>query len=536
MFSIIIVDDNRLVSEGIRELVDWESLGVEVAGICDNGLEGYKMAMKLKPDFVISDVDMPVMDGLEMAAKIKDALLETKFIFISCFDDFNYVKEAMDLEAYKYILKPINFDELTSVIQKLSKLKNQNLIQKGVENELKLQVRRSIPLLQQQFFKDLLYGRLTDEEDILAHMRYLGIERVNQYYTVVFVEVDDYELKYSGVDIEKKYLIIEGIKKYINELMLFKDNGYIINQQHNSLGFIIYTPNNKDEELSSILEALSLCKGSINNKLNVNITFGVSEFSVNIKNMPKLLEYAEYAVKSKFYSRGNTIIMSSDIKDFSEFEHYNLQILRNDIKEIFVNEKKELIDTFINKYYMTNTHLPQNYIKSLTFSIVNIIHTILIEENQSFENVFQSETAIWEKISRFETIVDIEQWISYLFKEVISYLSNKESNRYKKIVEDIKRIVGKNYAEVNNIEEIIKPLFISASHANLIFKQKTGMTIFDYLVDTRMEQAKKMLEDPYSKVYEVSEKVGYKNKSYFSSIFKEYTGLTPKQYTNRNSK
>jgi two-component system, response regulator YesN len=537
MFSLIIVDDNRLVSEGIRDLVDWEELDIEIVGLAANGVEGYDMAVKLKPDFVMADVDMPIMDGLDMAAKIKEDLPETKFIFISCFDDFNYVKEAMDLEAYKYVLKPIDFEELTTAVRRLVAAKYNHMVQRQMEREIKEQLAKSIPVLQEQFFRDIIYGKLKVEEDILKHMNYLGMESVQKHYLVFFIEIDNYDERFAEVEVEKKYFIIEGIKKYVKQVVFEGQNGYFLNQQHNSVAFIIFLKSpNKDEELETLMDSLSECKDSINRDLSVNLTIGVSDFSDRMTELARLLQSAEYTVKAKFYSEGNRIILSSEVKNEETYDYYNLQEIKVELKQIFEQGRQEDIYSLIQKYYSLDIRFPQSYVKSLTFSIVNIVQTLLIERNQSLSNIFESDTIMWAKLSKFETIVDIKKWITEVLNEVWRYLNNRESNRYRKIIDDIKYIIDSRYAEVNNIEEIVKPLYISASHANLIFKQQTGHTIFDYLVQARMEAAKKLLQNPYSKVYEVSEKVGYKNKSYFSAIFKEYTGMTPRQFTDSNSK
>ena len=179
--------------------------------------------------------------------------------------------------------------------------------------------------------------------------------------------------------------------------------------------------------------------------------------------------------------------------------------------------------------------MPEPYIKSLSFSIINIVQTVLLEKNESLGSIFDSETSMYVKLSRFETILDIRQWLINILEIVRQYLNRNGNSRFKKIVEDIKAEIDRNFSEISNIDQIVKPLYISASYANAIFKQHTGSTIFDYLLNKRMETAKKMLTDPSYKIYEIAEKIGYKDKSYFSWVFKEFTGLTPKQYSNKNT-
>lgn len=536
MISAIIVDDNALICEGIRDFINWESLGVSLLGICKNGLEGYNMAIALRPDLMIVDVDMPIMDGLTMVSRLNPELPDLNCIYISCFEDFRYVKGAMDLGAYKYVLKPIRFEELYEAIKDLCSNKKQKIKQKELYDELTSQIKYSKPILLEHFFGNLIYGRYSDEGYVCEHLRYLEMDISEQCYVIVFLEIDHYDLAYRNREMEQKYVIIEGIKKYVHDIVLHNHTGYIINQNHNSISFLILSGRDmKNEELNTIVDDLSELKNRVNFSLNTKITIGISEFSNQMIQMPKLLQNAIYAVKSKFYSKGNRIILSSDVKNFESQESYNLQELKNDIKTVFQQAEKDAIENLIDKYYNIHGMPYEGYIKSLTFSIMNIVKTIFIEENiHELKDIFESETVVWDKLHKLETLDLIIQWVKELLDDTQKcYEANKKKSRYGKIVDDIKNIIENDYASINNIEDVVKTLYISASHANLIFKQEMNMSIFDYVVYRRIEAAKELLSDPYSKVYEVSEKIGYKNKSYFSAIFKKFTGMTPRQYASR---
>jgi len=151
-------------------------------------------------------------------------------------------------------------------------------------------------------------------------------------------------------------------------------------------------------------------------------------------------------------------------------------------------------------------------------------------------HIFGKEALPWNKLAKFETIPDVKQWIVNILSAAKEYLDNQQDRRYRTIVSDIRHIIEQEYATIQNVEDIVRSLFISSSYANRIFKQHEGMSLFEYLVKVRMEQARNMLEDPYRKIYEISESVGYVSKSYFSSLFKETTGMTPKQYRDRCGK
>jgi Response regulator containing CheY-like receiver domain and AraC-type DNA-binding domain len=536
MFSILIVDDNISDREGIKGLINWEILGIEVIGLAVDGLDGYKKAVELRPDFILTDVAMPVMDGIKMTQKVKAEIPKTKFIFMSCFDDFEFLKGAINLEVYGYILKPIDLLELTNAIEKIKNLRQAELEKEQNDEELKKQLKESMPILQEQFIRDLLYGKLENENEIRDRMEYLNIDFTNKFYSVLFLQIDNYDLLYPDITTEHRHLMIYSIQKCVEETILKDIPGYVSNQQYNSIAIILLIDNvcSKDA-LNIIIDSANTCKDIINRKLSLNITIGISEFSTVFKMMPEIFESAEYAVKSKFFSSGNRIILASEVKLPDNDFQYDVLELKRKINLIMECRDENDVISFIDECYNADVRYPEAYIKSLSYTIVNIVQTILIERNESFSSVFGRDLVVWNELPRLETVADIKKWLIYIVENVRRFLDNTENGRYQKIVEDIKSIINEEYSKIENVGQIISSLYISASHANFIFKQQTGQTIFDYLIMKRMEVAKNMLLDPYIKIYEIAEKTGYNTKSYFASVFKEYTGLTPKQFRDKHS-
>jgi two-component system, response regulator YesN len=167
---------------------------------------------------------------------------------------------------------------------------------------------------------------------------------------------------------------------------------------------------------------------------------------------------------------------------------------------------------------------------------MNAVQDILSERNENMARVFGSEALPWNKLAKFDSIQDVKQWIVNILAAVKEYLDGQQDRRYRTIVSDIKRIIEQEYATIQNVGDIVHSLYISSSYANRLFKQYEGMSLFEYLVKIRMDKARQMLEDPYRKIYDISESVGYVSKSYFSSLFKETTGMSPKQYRDRCGK
>lgn len=123
MLKVLLVDDEMFVRKGMHELIDWHGLGMEIAGEAENGLEALDRAECLQPDVIITDIRMPVLDGLELIRSVvKSPNLEPVFIIISGYHDFKYAQQAIRYGVQDYILKPIDEEEMTATLQKAGNL------------------------------------------------------------------------------------------------------------------------------------------------------------------------------------------------------------------------------------------------------------------------------------------------------------------------------------------------------------------------------------------------------------------------------
>jgi two-component system response regulator YesN len=530
MLTILIIDDNPLDLSGVSELIDWDNLGIQVVGVAADGCEGYQKAMELRPDIILTDVDMPILDGLKMADMIQKNVTNAKFVFMSCFDDFNYIKEAMDLDAFRYVLKPIKLDELTTVILKIKRVIELELNKDLVQEKLQQQLQVSLPVIQEQFFRDLLYGKWSLESDASEQLKSQGVENTNRQYSVAFIEIDSYEITYSHYTKEQKYAVIHKTIDYLAGILPQSQTPYLSNHGNHCIVIVLAT---NEHESPDLMKLLNKCKDELNEKMKFQVTIGISHSSDHLTHITELFYQAEYAVKSKFYGSGNCIIAASDMPVIDLILEYDLQAIKKELQLMMENGLPEDAIQFIENHYGKNKHFIESHVKSFTVSIVNMLQMILLEKNVNLEEVFGERFILWDKLYQFETADQIKQWLQDLLKDVLKHSHNLENNRHKKIVEDIKKYIEENFNTIESVDQIAKTFYFSARYANHIFKQNTGKTIFDFLISSRVEAAQTLLLEPNAKVYDVSEKVGYLNNSYFCSLFKQNTGLTPKQYMDR---
>lgn len=170
--------------------------------------------------------------------------------------------------------------------------------------------------------------------------------------------------------------------------------------------------------------------------------------------------------------------------------------------------------------------------REICVALIVEVDKILRERDTSINEVIGRSNIIINEVSKMPTISSIKNWLADILKIVNNYMKNLENSRMRFYVDSIRQEIQEKYQNIKSVEEICQPLYISVSYANAIFKKETGKSIFDYLVEFRIEKAKELLRDPHIKIYEIVERVGYLNKSYFTALFKKHTGLSPKDFRN----
>lgn len=537
MYKMLIVDDNPHEWKGISEKIDWISTGIEIVGGCSNGKKALELIDELKPNIILTDIAMPVMDGIEMAKQLRISHPHIKIVFMSCHYEFDYAKSAIDLDIYGYVLKPFVAAELLSAIRKVIKIMDTESTVQQEKAQMIKQLERLTPLLQEQFLRELVFGLSHGEDDISEKLLFLNMGPVKDLtLRVLYLEVMDYETVISGMKVVDKYLISYSITRMLESLSSQNLRTYPL--QISSGGFaVLLVHSGYDNSTDTLfIEQLVELKDLIEKTLNIRIAIGVSKTASSFQDAALLYQQSVNSIKARVYSDENRINLYEEIEKIQSIifeETVNLQELFKEVKDIITLDNADTIKAFIDKYLTCNiASQSESYVKSFSFAVVNHLHIALLQMDESLDAVFNGSIAVWSKLSRFDSIKDIRQWIYNILLMTREYLCSKSAAGHGQIIKKIKDIIHEKYNENLTLTYIANAINFSPCHASNTFKSVTGKTIFDYVMEYRMERAKELLKDPYSKIYLVSEQVGYTNKSHFSMQFKKYTGLTPMEYKN----
>ncbi|HHV97834.1 MAG TPA: response regulator [Clostridiaceae bacterium] len=482
LFKLVVIDDDLPIREELKRF-NWDSLDIEFAGEAENGYTGLNLCRKERPDIIFLDIIMPVMDGLEMLKFIKDELPESQVVILTCHKDYKYMREALKMGVSDYILKTnLEDEEIISVIKRV-KENLLNFRSESKKDDIKNKLKSST------VFREFL----TTNQDIpinnLPPLKFPCIP------IIILTNIPTFTSKIYN------YLFESEFNKYhwfildtSRTVMIIED--YTPAEYKKNIG-ILY------KNISEILEHASLF--IIQGKISQN--HYELRYSYNI---------AKTCEKLIFYKEDGGII-DYDSKTFNQLNE-NMQ---NDLKsKISLALKSNLpFEKFIKEDFYNwakNNYIDPCKLKSLIF---------LILEEWTGKDLDKNNEIF---ISFMETnCLTLGEFINIILERLSPYVK-KQSYRpeVRQAISLIKELMHKPIT----LSKIANEVGLSPNYLNKLFIDETGMSFKEYLLEQRLNKAKKLLNDTSYKVYEIAEMVGIPNYRYFSFLFKNKTGYSPKEY------
>lgn len=505
MYRVLLVDDCRADVNGIKDNINWKNLNCEIAACAFDGQDGVNKALEYKPDIIITDVSMPILDGIEMTKILRSKMETAYFIFISCFEDFSYIKSAMDEEAVAYVLKPVKIDELTRAVEKaITKLENRKKYESG-----KTAANKEPKPILENFFTELLLNFNIDK----SYAEYVGISE-DDVFNMAVLKIND--SSYSAHNMHK---ILHSVKK-IGEKFFHGEKYCLLEFGLNTLVFISWDISIDSAEYNLILE---------------NIKSEAVKECGDIFAMTSGQTFCGFSELSNRFNMLNMIRQPS----VSEHEHrqdISVRDLYNRISRALFDEKVGQSGDLTDEIFADDGANDINYLKAICIQVINVINIILFEEyDKNFYEIVGDELVIWNDLIHLDSAENIKRWMNDMLAKLRSYflLQTNNADRYEALVDKVCKYIDENYHSYTVIDEIARKLNLSVGYINMIFKKNKKQTLFSYTVNKRIEKSKELLKDDTLSVSKISRMVGYSSNAYFATAFKKTVGVTPMQYRNR---
>lgn len=535
MFRLIIVDDERLDREGLKMQINWETMNITTVETAKNGFEALDIIKEIKPDILITDIKMPGMNGLTLAEKAVELVPWIKVIIISGYDDFEYVRNAMKIKAYEYILKPVDTDELVIALKTII---TERLKEKKAEEENRIMLDNmnvSKNILRNNLFLDIIYGSM-EAANLWRRIQQLCLCIYEGTYYIHVIEVDDYKFLKEKRGRNECKSLIKKMEAVINRLKFQSCSLECQAVDECRLAVILsfYGEGCKDSEAVARNIAVQIIE-AVKNECSISVSVGISSGVGGLEEIHDCYDRSCKALAQKIYS-GKGSILEYYRKTNTDYESVDIQRVSNQLAMAIKNcdrgKADYLIDSFFEELMVVGVD-SKRYILNCCINILSRIENVMIDLNDSIDNVFGQGCILWEELAEYETIQDIKEKIKVIFGQVIGYLQDRNKRKNRKVVDMVMKYIDANYSKELTLKDIAIHFYYSPNYLGALFKEELGKGFADYLAEVRMRNAAEVLRHTNVKIYEAANMVGYKNIPSFINQFKLIYKVTPKEYRER---
>lgn len=534
MYKVLLVDDEFWICQGLKIMADWTSLDMKVIAAVDNALAALQVCQDEMPDVIITDINMPKMNGLEMIDRLHKLCPEAVVIIISGHDEFTYAQKAVSLHVFDYLLKPIDLGNLTDVLNRAkAQLVKQREAQQTTQRAQEL-LKSNRRVLLDWTVNNLLRGRL--EKSQLTDIQVEVLSAIEHLYTcVILLEISLREKNSTDIPIsEYTYLAAD-----IETLILQCDYAVLLPKDFTTqyVEFYVCLFHKEEDKLAEYRDSCVQRLWEAKNTKGHDVTISYGEIQRSAQSIRVSAKQAETAIqkkliygKNKVYSfqpRENAIntytpntvdgIQYSEIAEHVIFnEQINFNALFSDIRD--------LVQLAEDPYIYLH-----GIIQNLEFRLLEELNKVPFGMEFQF-NPFSMTHEITQNRTLDGALLALQRQLEDLIAKIATR-QKAETNTY---IDKAIYYMNTHYADSElNLRTVAKIANMSISYFCSKFKEVTGSSCISYLIGIRIEKAKTLLRNTDMKVHEVAAAVGYINSTYFCTLFKNNQGCTPEAYRKR---
>ncbi|WP_373232856.1 response regulator [Cohnella sp.] len=522
----LLVDDEINILRNLQAVVPWDNLEIELIGTARNGQQALELARELRPQLILCDIRMPVMDGIEFLGALREFDTEAEVIMMTGYQDFNYVRSVIRYEVKDYILKPIDYEELANTIKRLA----EGIRERSAEQYFMQQEWKQVYSLA---YEKVLYDRLVDlgvsSTSPLLNLR--EEESDNLAFAMMLVDVADYSKKERTWDEKERKLWNFAVHNILQENLISYGVPHSVLQVRGGEWCVLIEripPDLFDRE-QSLLWAVNL-RHAVQSYLKLSIRVALHPSEVILEQLARTYKSLQRSLHLS-PAKDTGIIVSERIRGIADTSEQ----LWDRIEEMVTGLKRcdrrstEIALKALNDSFR---ELPENSFERVA-PIVHYLCIHLLREMRAMEVMTrEEEIAIWRQIDQHHGIRETLLVINRLVDQSIESVMKKKTS-------DVLMLSARDYIERNlsmelSIDMLADYLGISGSYFSLLFKQHIGETFVEYVTKQRMEMAKSLLALSDKSVTQVGQMVGYVERRYFTRVFSKYTGMLPSEFRERH--
>lgn len=527
----MIVEDEFRIGMLIKKLIRWEEYGLECVDVVDNGESAFQIVQsRACPDIIITDIRMPKINGLDLICMTRDLHKEMKFVVISGYKEFEYAHRALQYGVEDYLLKPINEEELNGVLKKISDDLNATWQQMIERQEMQETVSESRHIIKRDFLKNII------EQDDVSGVEDTRLLLEGEVYRGIDIKLDYADYKKS--DKKQDKLTVEKISGFVEEMLNTAAEEVLICEKENLHIYCLFNYDcSKSKAIKNCISGILSCiKEYMSGFEQYEVTIGIGTERTEFGEIRFSIKEAHRAVGNRIkYGTGRLIYAESIARRTNQGNGYLTEEQRENLQLSIDTYSRENLEQCVNQIYSE-----YRMGKDLDFSCCYEIADEVIQFFFEHIGVQPEESGRLRKrlLSYSDHCCSISS-LKNLLKTELGYLldAGREATKAEsaKPIRQAEQYIEEHYGEKIVLEDLAEVVGLNPVYFSVLFKKETGINFSAYLVNVRMEKAKKLICDTNETVAAIGERVGYKDSRYFSQIFMKQVGVKPALYRKLHS-
>ncbi len=527
MFNLLVVDDEDIAIRGITHGIDWSDMKIKEIFTAYDADEAKEILLKHSIDILLSDIDMPGESGIELLRWANEHKPGTVTLFLTGHADFTFAQQAVQLDCFDYLLKPIDHNELKrcigGAISKVEEQRKLTEIRSTYDHYSELW-RQQRPVLVERFWQDLFHYRLSANPALLdaALASYDIPLKASDPITVILVSIEEWREEWSARDEE---IMTYGVKNAAEEMLLGEKGGTVVQEAGGTLYVIGYESYEatQEETAERCRRFITECKAMLHCGLSCYI------------GKPLLVREARGCIEQlqeqekRNISNSGAVLLANEL-DVSRGE-IGLQIISfADWSLLLTMGKRTELAYRIDECFDRMLQQKASYtaLASFYFGFMNMIFDWMHERSLAVEKVFPGGE--WEEGAQaLKSLARLRTW-SHAMCDLATSYSQHQGGTVSQTVAKVQQYMKERMHEEFSREEAAEYVYLNPAYLSRLFRKETGKSLTDYLVELRIAKAREELSGANNRISDIAQGVGYSNFSHFSQLFKRMTGLTPQEY------
>ena len=522
---ILICDDDQSLLQVLITHIDWKALGIEHVLTAENGVQAKELIRQFSPEIILSDIGMPLCDGVEVLKYVREIGLESEFAFLTCYEDFEYAKEAVRYGARRYLTKPLIMEELNQALKEMSDTAKE----KEIRSRTQILRRSEDQLVLSTILRGLRDGLYEEDADLINNgfqNHHIDLQADTLVRLIAYRVHIENKVRPSG-----EHTIWQEVVMLSLTIILERDNMElsVVDMDNETLRVLLFLPETEgsleaSEVLARCRRFVRLCKEqfSVEPTLIISREIRLARTRSESRQLVQELHKLRFQEGKVFLAESENSVENKPEQQAIDEEKI-LGYLKNQDQAGYLRYMAGYVNQITKKQQGSDIQMTL-----LHHSLLRVFYTCA-EDNQIDRLLMFNGDEIRTADGRCEqSSYEMIRYAGMLFEKMLGLIQAKSSSS--DAIALAKNYIAEHYQENIDRDSIAEASRITPNYLSKLFHQETGQSIREYVNHLRIREAKRLLLSTDKPVSEIASDVGFENISYFSTVFRKIAGTSPLEY------